>query len=70
MLMPKRTKYRKAFRGNMRGKASRGNVLAYGTYGLVATEQLDKIKSDRSSPCSNDTLHKKRWTGVDKNIPR
>ena len=38
MLMPKRTKYRKAFRGNMRGKASRGNVLAYGTYGLVATE--------------------------------
>ena len=38
MLMPKRTKYRKAFRGNMRGKASRGNTLAYGTYGLVATE--------------------------------
>ena len=38
MLMPKRTKYRKAFRGNMRGKASRGNVLAYGEYGLVATE--------------------------------
>ena len=38
MLMPKRTKYRKSFRGNMRGKASRGNVLAYGTYGLVATE--------------------------------
>lgn len=38
MLMPKRTKYRKAFRGNMRGKASRGNVLAYGSYGLVATE--------------------------------
>ena len=36
--MPKRTKYRKAFRGNMRGKASRGNVLAYGEYGLVATE--------------------------------
>ena len=38
MLMPKRTKYRKAFRGNMRGKASRGNVLAYGSYGLVAME--------------------------------
>ena len=38
MLMPKRTKYRKAFRGNMRGVATRGQVLAYGTYGLVATE--------------------------------
>lgn len=38
MLMPKRTKYRKAFRGNMRGVATRGNVVAYGEYGLVATE--------------------------------
>ena len=38
MLMPKRTKYRKAFRGNMRGVATRGNVIAYGEYGLVATE--------------------------------
>lgn len=38
MLMPKRTKYRKAFRGNMKGVATRGNVLAYGEYGLVATE--------------------------------
>ena len=38
MLMPKRTKFRKSFRGNMRGKASRGNVLAYGSYGLVAME--------------------------------
>lgn len=38
MLMPKRTKYRKAFRGNMKGVATRGNKLAYGDYGLVATE--------------------------------
>ncbi len=38
MLMPKRVKRRKQFRGSMRGKASRGNVLTYGEFGLVATE--------------------------------
>jgi len=38
MLMPKRTKFRKQFRGNMNGKATRGNVISYGDYGLVATE--------------------------------
>ncbi|MBQ5932323.1 MAG: 50S ribosomal protein L16 [Lachnospiraceae bacterium] len=38
MLMPKRVKHRKQFRGTMRGKALRGNTLAYGDFGLVATE--------------------------------
>jgi len=38
MLMPKRVKRRKQFRGTMRGKAQRGNTLAYGEFGLVATE--------------------------------
>ena len=38
MLMPKRVKHRKVFRGNMKGKASRGNFVAYGDYGLVAME--------------------------------
>ena len=38
MLMPKRVKHRKQFRGTMRGKATRGNVLTYGEFGLVATE--------------------------------
>ena len=38
MLMPKRVKRRKQFRGSMRGKALRGNVLTYGEFGLVATE--------------------------------
>ena len=38
MLLPKRVKHRKQFRGTMRGKALRGNTLAYGDYGLVATE--------------------------------
>ena len=38
MLMPKRVKRRKQFRGTMRGKATRGNVITYGEYGIVATE--------------------------------
>ncbi len=38
MLMPKRVKHRKTQRGRMKGKAQRGNFLAYGDYGLVATE--------------------------------
>ncbi len=38
MLMPKRVKRRKVMRGRMKGKAQRGNFLAYGDFGIVATE--------------------------------
>ena len=38
LLMPKRTKRRKEHRGRMTGKATRGNVIAYGDYGLQALE--------------------------------
>ena len=38
MLMPKRTKHRKQFRGSMRGKALRGNTISHGEFGIVATE--------------------------------
>ena len=38
MLMPKKVKFRRVHRGRMKGKATRGTTLAYGTYGLVATE--------------------------------
>ena len=38
MLMPKRVKHRKQFRGSMAGKISRGTKIAYGDFGLVATE--------------------------------
>ena len=38
MLMPKRVKRRKVFRGRMTGKATKGNELAYGSYGIIATE--------------------------------
>ena len=38
MLMPKRVKRRKQFRGRMKGRAHRGNFVVYGDYGLAATE--------------------------------
>jgi len=38
MLLPKRVKYRKAQRGRMRGKATRGAAINFGDYGLKALE--------------------------------
>ncbi len=38
MLMPKRVKYRKMMRGRLKGKAQRGNQIAFGTYGLQSME--------------------------------
>ena len=38
MLMPKRVKYRRVHRGRLKGKATRGNVINYGDFGIVALE--------------------------------
>ena len=38
MLMPKRVKHRKVFRGRMKGSAHRGNTVTYGEFGLVSTQ--------------------------------
>lgn len=38
MLLPKRVKYRRVQRGRLTGKATRGNKVTYGDYGLVALE--------------------------------
>lgn len=38
MLSPKKTKFRKYHRGRMRGKASKGNYIAFGEYGLQSLE--------------------------------
>ena len=38
MLMPKRVKYRRVQRGRLKGKATRGNTVTYGTFGLAAIE--------------------------------
>jgi large subunit ribosomal protein L16 len=38
MLSPKRTKYRKRQRGNIKGEATRGNTIAFGDFGLISLE--------------------------------
>ncbi len=38
MLMPKRVKHRRQHRGRMKGVATKGNTITYGSYGLVAQE--------------------------------
>ena len=38
MLMPKRVKYRRVMRGRLKGKATRGNTVTYGDFGLQALE--------------------------------
>ena len=38
MLLPKRVKYRRVHRGRLKGKATRGNTISNGAYGLVALE--------------------------------
>ena len=38
MLMPKRVKFRRVQRGRLKGKATRGNTISNGQFGLVATE--------------------------------
>ena len=44
MLLPKRVKHRKQFRGSMAGKATRGNKILQGEYGIVAMEPAWKRK--------------------------
>ena len=46
MLIPKRVKRRKQHRGSMKGSAQKGNMIAYGEYGLVA-ETAGRIKSNQ-----------------------
>ena len=38
MLMPKRVKHRRVHRGRMKGKATKGNTVTYGDFGLMADE--------------------------------
>ena len=57
MLMPKRVKRRKQFRGSMAGKAQRGNKISYGEYGIVAMEpawiKSNQIEAARVAITSN-----------------
>ena len=64
MLLPKRVKYRKQHRGRMTGKASRGNKVVYGDYGLQALEPcwLTSNQIEAARIAINRTL--KRGGGV------
>lgn len=73
MLMPRRVKRRKEFRGRMTGKATRGNKLAYGDYGLVATEpcwmSARQIEAGRIAINRYNKRGGKLWIGVFPNKP-
>ena len=71
MLMPKRVKHRKTMRGRMKGKAQRGNFLAYGEYGIIATQpgwitsnQIEAARQAMTPP------HQARRSGLDQDFPR
>ena len=68
MLMPKRVKRRKQFRGSMRGKATRGNKITYGEYGLVATEphwiRSNQIEAARTAMTRHTTRGAKVSTKI------
>ena len=57
MLMPKRVKHRKQFRGSMAGKALRGNKISNGEYGIVALEPACNVRDfRRSRRCSKRSV--------------
>ena len=56
MLIPKRVKYRKQFRGTMKGKAHKGNTVVHGEFGLQALEPAwitNRLKKNYSTSDSS-----------------
>ena len=64
MLMPKRVKRRKQFRGRMKGKAMRGNRIVYGEYGLIAQEPAWVTSNQIEAARITMTRHIKRGGNV------
>jgi len=68
MLMPKRVKYRKAHRGRMKGRATRGNYIAFGEYGLQALEPFwitsRQLEAARRAVVRFVKRHGKLWIRV------
>jgi large subunit ribosomal protein L16 len=67
-LMPKRYKYRKSQRGRIRGKATRGNYVAFGDYGLQSLEHgritSNQIEASRVAIRRYIGAHAKYWIRV------
>ena len=59
--MPKKVKYRKQQRGRMRGKAYRGNTVAFGDYGLMTLEP--KWLTDRQIEAARVAISRKMKRG-------
>ena len=60
MLQPTRSKFRKAFKGRIHGKATRGSILNYGQYGLKALEPERVIGKQIEAARVALTRHMKR----------
>ena len=73
MLQPTRTKFRKAHKGRIHGRASRCNLMNYGAYGLKAMEPERVIGKQIEAARVALTRYMKRtgkvWTRVFPNIP-
>jgi large subunit ribosomal protein L16 len=68
MLMPKRAKYRKQFRGRMKGRAHRGAAVSFGEYGLQALEPCwmtsRQIEAARRVIVRSVRRHGKYWIRI------
>ena len=68
MLMPKRVKRRRVFRGRMKGKAMRGNTVAYGDYGLMSLDPAwitsNQIEAARIAMTRYIKRGGKVWTSI------
>ena len=73
MLQPTRTKYRKAHKGRIHGRATRGVILNYGAYGLKAMEPERVISKQIEAARVSLTRYMKRtgkvWLRIFPNIP-
>ena len=73
MLQPARTKYRKAHKGRIHGRASRGQILNYGAYGLKALQPERIISKQIEAARVALTRYMKRtgkvWLRIFPNIP-
>jgi large subunit ribosomal protein L16 len=73
MLQPKRTKFRKAFKGRIHGKAKGGTTLNFGEYGLKATEPGRVTAREIEAARRAVTRHMKRsgriWIRIFPDVP-
>ena len=71
--MPKRVKRRKQFRGSMAGKATRGNKITYGEYGLVAVDpcwiKSNQIEAARVAMTRHMKRGGKVWINIFPHMP-